>query len=106
MNQAPSSILMVRPDHFGYNSETAKSNAFQNEILICDNHKITSDAIREFEDFVDLLRKHQIDVYVFDSPKDNQTSDAVFPNNWISFHEICVPNYTGAVNEIIRLIDC
>lgn len=87
MSQAPSSILMVGPNHFGYNQETAQSNVFQKKILICDNHNITKDAIREFENFVNLLRKHQIDVRVFDPPKDKQAPDAVFPNNWISFHE-------------------
>jgi hypothetical protein len=87
MIQAPSSVIMVKPDQFGYNNETAQSNAFQKELLICDYHKITQNAIREFEGFVDLLRAHQINVYVFDSPKEKQAPDAVFPNNWISFHE-------------------
>jgi len=29
-NQAPTAVMMVRPDHFGYNQETAASNSFQN----------------------------------------------------------------------------
>lgn len=87
MNQAPSSIFMVRPNNFGYNHETAKSNTFQKEVLICDNHNITKNARREFEDFVDILRKHGIEVLVFDSPLGKNAPDAVFPNNWVSFHE-------------------
>lgn len=87
MKQTPSSIFMVRPDHFGYNKETAPSNAFQNDILLCDHHKITQDAIKEFEGFVELLKEHQIDVYIFDAPKEQHAPDAVFTNNWISCHE-------------------
>lgn len=86
MTQAPSSVFMVRPDHFGFNTETAKSNAFQHETLLCENHNCRKEAQREFEEFVNKLKKHHIDVKVFDSPKDHQAPDAVFPNNWISFH--------------------
>ena len=87
MKQAPSSILMVRPEHFAYNPETADSNTFQSDRLLCDKHKITQNALKEFDAFVSKLKDQQIDVHVFDSPRDVKASDAVFPNNWISFHE-------------------
>ncbi|MCG8308808.1 MAG: arginine deiminase-related protein [Cytophagales bacterium] len=87
MKQAPSSVFMVRPQHFGYNPETAASNAFQKKILLCDHHKITQNALIEFDAFADQLKRHLIDVHVFDSPKNHKAPDAVFPNNWISFHE-------------------
>ncbi|MCK5369772.1 MAG: amidinotransferase, partial [Cyclobacteriaceae bacterium] len=67
MLQSPSSIFMVRPDQFGYNTETAKSNAFQKKRLICENHNCRKEALAEFESFVELLRKHQIEVLVFNS---------------------------------------
>lgn len=86
MNQTPSTIFMVRPDHFGFNPETAKSNAFQRKALICEDNNIRQHALDEFEAFVALLKKHHIEVLVFDSPQ-KQAPDAVFPNNWISFHE-------------------
>jgi hypothetical protein len=86
MNQAPSAIFMVRPDHFAFNPETARSNAFQNKTLICENNNIRQHALEEFHAFVALLKKHNIEVFVFDSPQVN-SPDAVFPNNWISFHE-------------------
>ncbi|NJN24799.1 MAG: amidinotransferase [Cyclobacteriaceae bacterium] len=76
---------MVRPDHFGFNYETAESNAFQQEILIGEKQIVKQLALDEFDAFVDNLRKHQIDVYVFDSPMN--APDAVFPNNWVSFHD-------------------
>ena len=87
MNQAPSSVFMVRPEHFSYNTETADSNTFQQELLLCDHQKIKSDALVEFERFVGLLRTNDIEVLVFDSPTGKQAPDAVFPNNWISMHE-------------------
>lgn len=86
MNQAPSAIFMVRPDHFAFNSETAGSNAFQSKTLLCESNTIRQHALDEFQVFVDLLKKHLIEVKVFDSPQ-QQAPDAVFPNNWISFHE-------------------
>lgn len=86
MNQAPSAIFMVSPAHFAFNTETAKSNAFQKETLICENNHIRQHALDEFRAFVALLKKHNIEVCVFDSPQ-KQSPDAVFPNNWITFHE-------------------
>jgi len=87
MSQSPSSVFMVRPDHFGFNTETAKSNAFQKEILIGENSQIRKAALAEFDAFVCKLQDHNIDVKVFDSSKNKHDPDAVFPNNWISFHE-------------------
>ncbi len=87
MKQAPSSILMIRPDHFGFNHETAASNAFQKSDLLCDKHKVLHAALHEFESFVALLKNHGVDVRVFPSPDKVEAPDAVFPNNWISFHE-------------------
>lgn len=87
MKQSPSSILMVRPNHFGFNPETAQSNAFQKKGLICENHNCRKVALAEFESFVALLKEHKIEVFVFDSPSEKEAPDAVFPNNWISLHE-------------------
>lgn len=79
---------MVRPEHFGYNSETASSNAFQKEVLLCDTHKVRTAALGEFDAFVRKLRDAGIRVFEFGVPEgDIQAPDAVFPNNWISFHE-------------------
>ncbi len=87
MKQAPSAVFLVRPDHFGYNTETAQSNAFQSDVLICENHNVRKEANAQFENFVAMLNSHEIETLVFDSPKANEAPDAVFPNNWISTHE-------------------
>lgn len=87
MKQAPSSIFMVRPEHFGYNSQTAESNAFQTDEIIDNSNEIRKSAITQFDKFVEKLRAHGIDVQVFHSPKHKKLPDAVFPNNWVTFHE-------------------
>ena len=87
MKQAPSAIFMVRPEHFGYNPQTAESNAFQPDEKIDDHAEIRKSAIVQFDQFVENLRYQGIDVYVFHSPKHKKLPDAVFPNNWVTFHE-------------------
>lgn len=77
-------VLMIRPLHFGYNAETAVNNSFQ---VKGDQENLSEKAIREFDDFVSALRKEGIDVTVVDDSPSPHTPDAIFPNNWISFHE-------------------
>ncbi|MBX2966230.1 MAG: amidinotransferase [Cyclobacteriaceae bacterium] len=84
--QAPTSIFMVRPAAFGFNTQTANSNAFQiNEVD--DPQWVNQTALHEFDRMTDLLRAHDIDVHVLDDTPIPVKPDAVFPNNWISFHE-------------------
>jgi hypothetical protein len=79
-------VLMVRPAAFGFNSETAESNSFQRELKLS-NEEILEQALIEFDGAVDLLRNHGIDVYVVEDSLIPTKPDAIFPNNWISFHE-------------------
>jgi hypothetical protein len=83
--QAPSSVLMVRPSSFGFNPQTATTNAFQNN-EVAPAFNITAKALEEFDRMVDTLKAHDVDVIVVDDSKDPIKPDAVFPNNWISFH--------------------
>lgn len=84
-SQAPSSVLMVRPKSFGFNTQTADTNTFQHN-LIDDYESIRAKAIAEFDTMVDLLRSNDIEVLVVDDTTQPEKPDAVFPNNWISFH--------------------
>lgn len=86
-NQLTSNILMIRPANFGYNPETAGNNAFQvdDEQLTVDARK--AKAIEEFDAFVEQLRAVGINVIVIEDTFAPLKTDAVFPNNWISFHE-------------------
>ncbi len=79
-------VLMVRPAAFGFNSETAESNSFQRELKLS-NEEILEQALIEFDGAVDLMRNHGIDVYVVEDSLIPTKPDAIFPNNWISFHE-------------------
>ena len=84
--QLPLTVLMVRPAHFGYNPLTASSNAFQVMVEQLDPEKISDKALLEFNNFVDHLKGHHVDVIVIEDTEDPITPDALFPNNWISFH--------------------
>jgi hypothetical protein len=75
---------MIRPVRFGYNPETAVNNAFQ---LKGAQDNVQMQALREFDDFVALLKKNEVDVLVVEDTSDPHTPDSIFPNNWVSFHD-------------------
>lgn len=78
---------MVRPVLFGFNPQTANSNSFQHTQNNAQSQIIQTEAVKEFDNFVLLLRKNKIDVTVFEDTIHPHTPDSIFPNNWISFHE-------------------
>nr|WP_192823629.1 arginine deiminase-related protein [Rufibacter sp. LB8] len=79
-------VLLVRPANFGANPETAATNAFQQEVPVGSEAKVQQKALDEFNQFLLKLWAARIDVVVLDDLPDPKTPDAVFPNNWISFH--------------------
>ncbi len=83
--QTTSQILMIKPAHFGFNIETAQSNAFQNKPTEREE-MIHQKAIQEFEAFAEALIAKGIEVYIFEDTSHPIKPDAIFPNNWISFH--------------------
>jgi hypothetical protein len=85
--QAPHSVLMVRPANFGFNPLTAASNVFQHQTLELSPDIVRSQARLEFDLFVEKLIAAGIDVIIVEDSPEPITPDAVFPNNWISFHE-------------------
>ncbi len=86
-NQITSTILMVRPANFGFNPETADNNTFQKNDPSLTINTIKEKAIQEFDAFVEQLIAHGIQVTVIPDTATPIKTDAVFPNNWISFHE-------------------
>ena len=84
-SQVPHSLLMVRPAAFGYNPETAASNAFQKK-LHAEDH-LQKMALDEFDRVVMALRENGIPVVVFEDTQRPVKTDAIFPNNWITTHE-------------------
>ncbi|MFD2920622.1 citrulline utilization hydrolase CtlX [Terrimonas rubra] len=76
-------LLMIKPVNFSFNAETAVNNAFQQANTDADTQERS---LKEFNDFVALLRENSIDVTVVDDTPEPYTPDSIFPNNWISFH--------------------
>ncbi len=83
-NQTTSTILMIRPVNFGFNAQTAASNAFQNPEAA--QQQVQDKALREFDKLVQLLEENGVEVIVVDDTHEPHTPDSIFPNNWVSFH--------------------
>ena len=76
---------MIRPFGAAFNKETAESNAFQKKAKF-DKKAIKKKVRKEFNSFVESLQSNGIKTFVFDDTKFPKKPDAVFPNNWITFH--------------------
>ena len=78
-------ILMVRPVSFAFNEQTAINNHYQKS----DNkpaQEIQNNALIEFDNMVEKLKKMGIDVKVMQDTNEPHTPDSIFPNNWFSTH--------------------
>lgn len=80
-------ILMVRPANFAFNEETAASNAFQSRDGKLTAAEMRERAVQEFDGFVEKLRAAGVDVVVAHDSASPVKPDAVFPNNWVTFHQ-------------------
>lgn len=84
MKHFTSRILMISPDKFRNNELTISDNSFQSRGL--ENISISDNAISEFERLKESISKRGVDVHAISDDSQFDTPDAVFPNNWISFH--------------------
>ncbi len=80
-----SHILMVKPARFGINADTLEDNAFIHS-AVDESAAIHERAADEFDRMVQALRERGIHVEVFEDVDGAGSPDAVFPNNWVSFH--------------------
>ena len=83
MAQLTSSLLMIRPLTFGFDSETAADNVFQQQTSL-DAPEVAAKARTEFDNFVSCLRDKAVSVKVVEDTTGGP--DACFPNNWFSCH--------------------
>jgi len=94
MTQSASSVILIRPTGFGFDPETADSNAFQRSLT---DRDVKRQAAEEFDGLLDALRSCGIGITVLD-PVDRSAPNAVFPNNWFSTHAdgtaVIYPMYT------------
>lgn len=86
---ATNTVIMVRPQYFGFNQETAATNSYQHEESTLQRNtaaSVAQMAMSEWESAVQSLRAAGVGVLELDSPVG--TPDAVFPNNWCSLHAV------------------
>jgi len=93
MQQTANAVLMIRPAAFGYNAQTAATNKMQRLPADEDGSApqgiapAQARALTEFDDFAGALQSEGVSVCVVVDTADPPKPDAVFPNNWVSFHE-------------------
>lgn len=76
--QTSGSVLLVRPRAFAFHAEAAASNAF----ATASGGDVTKQALAEFDGLAAALDQAGVDTLILD----HDGPDAVFPNNWVSFH--------------------
>ncbi len=77
--------LMIRPVAFGFNSETGQTNVFQHTGSVSEDPSAA--ARDEFDYMVAHLISAGVEVTVFEDSREIASPDAVFSNNWVSFHQ-------------------
>jgi hypothetical protein len=77
---------MIRPAAFGWNAETRDSNRFQARVAP-DDPALSEAALAEFDAMVAALRGAGVSILVCEDRPQPRCPDAVFPNNWVSFHD-------------------
>jgi hypothetical protein len=86
MKQLTNHILMIRPAQFRMNEQTAVNNYFQASAGVSPE-EVVKKAQEEFDAYVSVLREKGVQVTVVQDTEDPDTPDALFPNNWVSFHQ-------------------
>ncbi|SON52257.1 arginine deiminase-related protein [Vibrio tapetis] len=77
-------VVMVPPKEFAFNAQTAQDNEFQHSLRLTPA-KVREQALSEYGQMVDQLRREGVQVIELDYPVSSiSTPDAVFPNNWFS----------------------
>lgn len=84
-SQLASAVLMIRPARFESNPLTAESNRFQGRTDAGPAEQHAA-ALTEFEALRNALERGGVRVIAFNDTLEPHTPDAIFPNNWVSFH--------------------
>ncbi len=83
--QGTDRVLMVRPARFGFNAAAAATNRLQGRPQ-AGEAAVHALARAEFEALRKALVAEGVQVCVADDTPEPPRPDAVFPNNWVSFH--------------------
>src|ERR1700721_1583211 len=84
--QSARAVLMVRPASFGFNQQTAASNAFQRPPASSEAAEAQELALAEFDGLAQALQRAGLDVLIVPDTPRPAKPDALFPHNWVSFH--------------------
>jgi hypothetical protein len=84
--QSAPAVLMVRPAGFGFNPQTAASNAFQQAADSPGRSEAQSLVLQEFDGLAKTLQHSGVEVLIAPDTALPAKPDAIFPNNWVSFH--------------------
>jgi hypothetical protein len=84
--QSAGAVLMVRPARFACNPQTAPSNAFQAQPDACADAS-QSTVLKEFHGLAEALERAGVEVLIASDSDQPPKPDAIFPNNWVSFHQ-------------------
>lgn len=84
--QSARAVLMVRPASFGFNPQTAASNAFQQIADSPGEAETQGLVLSEFDGLAKALQHAGVEVLIAPDTSQPAKPDAIFPNNWVSFH--------------------
>ena len=85
-SQCAGAVLMVQPAAFGYNAETAGSNPMQ-RVPTTDATTLNQMARAECALLCRALQSEGVRVLMAEDSPRPAKPDALFPNNWLSFHD-------------------
>ena len=77
---------MVRPASFGFNAQTAASNAFQRPPVASGARDTHDLVLSEFDALATALQRAGVEVLIAPDTLQPAKPDAIYPNNWVSFH--------------------
>ena len=81
--QSSNTVMLVRPAGFGFHAEAAASNVFATSSR---DPEIPTRALAEFDELARRLTDAGIELLFLEDQPDPARPDAIFPNNWVSFH--------------------
>ncbi|HTT04130.1 MAG TPA: arginine deiminase-related protein [Steroidobacteraceae bacterium] len=83
--QSATCVLLVRPAAFGYNIDTAATNHFQRR-ADAGPQSLSAQARTQFDALCAALEASGVRTIVGEDSPEPAKPDAVFPNNWVSWH--------------------
>ncbi len=78
---------MIEPAAFGRNPDSARTNAFARDEGARGSGDVQAAALREFAGLVERLGNEGVEVLVHRDDAKLPSPDAIFPNNWVTFHD-------------------